>query len=160
MPRLSTLLGDESLQTASTPARFHARGPGRLCLCSDPFRVFHLAGLTTLVSCSLHLTLLCVRHFGALILVMATSSSDLPARSASTQNAITLHILSPAPEVTGGHITFSSISLDTTILQLKARLQNSITAAPPPERQRLIYRGRALVDGGLTLRKVFQSEVG
>ena len=73
-------------------------------------------------------------------------------------NAITLHVLSPAPEVNGGRITFPTISLDTTIAQLKSRIQNSIAAAPAPGRQRIIYRGRPLLDGNVTLKTVFQSE--
>lgn len=92
-------------------------------------------------------------------ITMTTPSSGSPPPSSVTPNNITLHVLSPAPEVTGGRITFSSISLDTTISQLKARLQNSITGRPLPERQRLIYRGRALGDGSLSLKTVFQSEV-
>jgi hypothetical protein len=92
-------------------------------------------------------------------ITMTTPSSDSPPPSSATPNIITLHVLSPAPEVTGGRITFSSISLDTTISQLKARLQNSITGRPLPERQRLIYRGRALGDGSLSLKTIFQSEV-
>lgn len=96
---------------------------------------------------------------------MASSESALPsnamppAANPPESDIITLHVLSPASEVTGGRITFPAISAETTISQLKARLQNSITDSPSPARQRLIYRGRPLVDGTLTLRNLFQAEV-
>ena len=86
--------------------------------------------------------------------------SASPAQAPSNiSNNVTLHVLSPAPEISGGRITFPSISLDTTVSQLKHRLQNTIPAAPSPDRQRLIYRGRRLLDENARLRDVFQAEV-
>jgi hypothetical protein len=90
---------------------------------------------------------------------MTTPSSGSPPPSSETPDITTLHVLSPAPEVTGGRISFIGIPLDTTISELKKDLQNLITGRPPPERQRLIYRGRAVGDGNLSLKTLFQSEV-
>ena len=96
---------------------------------------------------------------------MASTDAEIPPADSlpgsgrlDSSNTITLHVLSPALEVNGGRITFPAISLDTTITQLKSRIRNSVATAPSPERQRLIYRGRPLLDGSLSLKTVFQSE--
>jgi hypothetical protein len=144
----------ESLRNQILPCTSNSSNVERPAL-----HVLPLPACNILASYDLRPALLYLRNSFYVDTIMATPNSDSPPPSNVTTNVITLHILSPAPEVTGGRITFPSISLDTTISQLKARLQNSITAAPPPERQRLIYRGRALVDVSSTLKSVFQSEV-
>ena len=98
---------------------------------------------------------------------MASPNADAPGTPSAEQqgahdrvlDTIILHVLSPSPEINGGRITFPSIPLETKISHLKSRIQNSMTAPAPPERQRLIYRGRALVNMDTTLRQVLQSEV-
>jgi Ubiquitin family len=85
-------------------------------------------------------------------------SEQSPA-SAVLPDTIILHVLSPSPEVNGGRVTFPSIPLDTKISHLKSRIQNSMIAPVPPERQRLIYRGKPLLNMDATLRQVLQSEV-
>ena len=71
-------------------------------------------------------------------------------------DAIVLNVLSPSSEVPGGRITFPRIHLDTKLSQLKIRIQNVLQAAPAPARQRLIYRGHALLNTDATLRQVLR----
>src|SRR6266536_1428701 len=54
---------------------------------------------------------------------------------------ICLHVVSPGPE---NRHTFTSLPLTTTIGELKLLIADSTPSKPPPERQRLIYRGRRL----------------
>jgi Ubiquitin family len=92
----------------------------------------------------------------------ATSGPPAPdehAMPALSLDTIILHVLSPSPEVNSGRITFPSIPLDTKISHLKSRIQNSMTVPAPPERQRLIYRGRPLLNMETPLRQILQSEV-
>lgn len=84
---------------------------------------------------------------------------EQPGMPDQTPDTIVLHVLSPCAEVSGGRITFPSIPLDTKISQLKSRIQNSITVPVAPERQRLIYRGRPLLNMETTLQHILQSEV-
>src|ERR1700761_8185797 len=44
-----------------------------------------------------------------------------------------------------------TIPASTTIASLREQIQTSIPTNPPPERQRLLYGGRALVDNEQTL---------
>lgn len=73
-------------------------------------------------------------------------------------DAIVLNVLSPSSEVPGGRITFPRIHLDTKLSQLKTRIRNVLQAAPAPERQRLIYRGHALLNADATLRQVLRPQ--
>lgn len=74
-------------------------------------------------------------------------------------DAIALNVLSPSgEEVPGGRITFPRIHLDTKVSQLKIRIRNALPAAPAPERQRLIYRGHALLNADATLRQVLRPQ--
>ncbi|MCJ1402692.1 hypothetical protein MMC11_005913 [Xylographa trunciseda] len=70
---------------------------------------------------------------------------------------IYLNILSPSSEVPQ-KLTYPDISTSTTIHELKRRIQNDIETRPGPERQRLIYRGRALVQEEKTLEDIFGRE--
>lgn len=88
----------------------------------------------------------------------ASSTSSHPAEPIEEEN-ITLHILSPSPEVTNGRLTFEDLSLNTTIARLKHHIQNAIPTAPGPERQRLIYRGHALLTPTATLRQILRPQV-
>jgi Ubiquitin family len=74
---------------------------------------------------------------------------------------IDLIILSPSSEViNNGRMSYPKIALDTTIAQLRDRIQNDLPARPSPQQQRLIYRGRPLLHGELTLRQIFRGQVG
>ena len=70
---------------------------------------------------------------------------------------INLVILSPSQEV--NKLTFSGISIATTIGELKEKISAEVATHPAPTRQRLIYRGHALVDVGKTLKEVFTQEI-
>jgi Ubiquitin family len=99
------------------------------------------------------------KEAAALVAIMSDQlSSGRSGGSAERHDTIILHVLSPSPEVNGGRITFPSIPLDTDILHLKSRIQNSMTVPMPLERQRLIYRGRPVLNMHSTLRQILQSE--
>ncbi len=70
---------------------------------------------------------------------------------------INLVILSPSQEV--NRLTFSGISTATSIGELRERISFEVATHPPPARQRLIYRGHALIDAGKTLKDVFTQEI-
>ena len=87
----------------------------------------------------------------------SVGGSAITPQSASTKDHILLNVLSPSPEVTNnGRITFENISLETTVSELKERIQNYLPTHPAPVRQRLIYRGHALLNSEATLRQIFQ----
>lgn len=98
---------------------------------------------------------------------MASSNAATPGPAVPEQHeasdlqrdSITLHVLTPCPEVNGGRITFPRIHLDTKISELKSRIQNSALGPAPPARQRLIYLGRPLLNMENTLRGVLKPEV-
>lgn len=81
-----------------------------------------------------------------------------PAVALGPGDAVVLNVLSPSSEVPGGRITFPRIHLDTKLSQLKTRLRNVLQAAPAPERQRLIYRGHALLNADATLRQILRPQ--
>ena len=70
---------------------------------------------------------------------------------------INLVILSPSQEV--NKLTFSGISTATSIAELREKISAEVATHPAPARQRLIYRGHALVDAGKTLKDVFTQEI-
>ncbi|KAL8823026.1 MAG: hypothetical protein Q9191_006252, partial [Dirinaria sp. TL-2023a] len=82
----------------------------------------------------------------------AMSEPDSGARN------ITLNILSPSTEVPD-KLTFSDCTPSTTVADLKSKIQNAVATRPAPERQRLIYRGRPLVQDTATLADVFTPSV-
>ncbi|EAW07257.1 uncharacterized protein ACLA_019620 [Aspergillus clavatus NRRL 1] len=67
-----------------------------------------------------------------------------------TPHNVTLHVLCPSLESTN-RFTYNDLPLSTTVGALKARLTDSIPGRPPPHTQRLIFRGRALLDDAVTL---------
>ncbi len=73
------------------------------------------------------------------------------------KNQVDLIILSPTPEV--NKITFSGIPTATTIGELRERISTAAPSHPAPDRQRLIYRGHALIDAKKTLRDVFTQDI-
>ncbi|GIK04851.1 hypothetical protein Aspvir_008948 [Aspergillus viridinutans] len=83
---------------------------------------------------------------------MASNSSDQPTAASETfPRSITLHVLCPALH---NRFTFDDLPLSTTVAGLKARLTESIPSRPAPSNQRLIWRGRALLDDAMTLESV------
>lgn len=79
------------------------------------------------------------------------------ATMSSRDRKILLNILSPSSEVPQ-KLTYPDIPVSTTIIDLKRRIQNDVGTRPSPERQRLIYRGRALVQDDRTLEDIFGHE--
>ena len=75
----------------------------------------------------------------------------------SNPQTVLVHIVSPSTEVPD-RLTFSKIPLTTTISELKKRIHDAVPTKPTPERQRLIYRGRALGQQDLTLAALFGNE--
>ncbi|KAF2431477.1 hypothetical protein EJ08DRAFT_678246 [Tothia fuscella] len=75
------------------------------------------------------------------------------------RQAIELKILSPSAEVGAGGLHFDHIPVSTTVGELKEKIRDVISTRPPNERQRLIYRGRALARETDTLLSVFGAAV-
>lgn len=65
-----------------------------------------------------------------------------------------LHAGNPRPPHDVG-----AIPISTTIGELKSRLQTDLLERPRPEEQRLIYQGRPLMDGNVTLKEALRLEV-
>ncbi|KAF7169773.1 hypothetical protein CNMCM5623_002402 [Aspergillus felis] len=83
---------------------------------------------------------------------MASNSSDQQTAALETvPRSITLHVLCPSLP---NRFTFDDLPLSTTVAGLKARLTESIPSRPAPSHQRLIWRGRALLDDAMTLENV------
>ena len=84
------------------------------------------------------------------------SSTALADGSSSGSGAqmIVLHVLSPSTEVPR-KLTFSSVPTSTTVGELKLKIRDAVATKPTPERQRLIYRGKALTNDMIILRDVF-----
>jgi len=80
-----------------------------------------------------------------------------PETPVSKPQTIFLHILSPSSEVPN-KLTFPSIPVATTVGELKIKIQDVVATKPAPGRQRLIYRGKALVKDTDTMKDVFGQE--
>jgi hypothetical protein len=59
--------------------------------------------------------------------------------------AIILHVISPSTQVAQRY-TFKDLPLSTTVWEMKARLSATVPGQPDPQSQRLIYKGRVLVN--------------
>lgn len=70
---------------------------------------------------------------------------------------IDLIILSPSVEV--NKLTFPAISTATTVGELREKISAAAVIHAAPARQRLIYRGHALVDAKKTLKEIFTQEI-
>lgn len=81
-------------------------------------------------------------------------SGSVPSSGSRT---ITLNILSPSTEVPN-KLTLRDCTPATTVAELKSKIQNTVEAKPAPERQRLIYRGRPLIQDTATLTDIFTQE--
>ncbi|GMG49127.1 unnamed protein product [Aspergillus oryzae var. brunneus] len=90
-----------------------------------------------------------------------TSSSAPSDNSLSNSNATSgtqafiLHVLCPSLPPPN-RFTFNDLVPSITIAGLKARISQSIPNRPPPETQRLIYRGKPISDDDWTLQKVLE----
>ena len=72
--------------------------------------------------------------------------------------AITIRIKVPPGHVTSGADEFalgSALPVTTSVGQLRQQIQQAVPTHPSPERQRLLYGGRALVDNDQTLADAF-----
>lgn len=85
------------------------------------------------------------------------STEDSPLVSRSAGQTILLHVLSPSIEIPH-KLIFSDVPTSTTVAELKTRICNAVPSRPASERQRLIYRGKALVKDGATLSEIFSQE--
>ncbi len=90
---------------------------------------------------------------------MEASSSAQTSSKESQPNAqtILLHVLSPSLEIPT-KLTFSNVPTSTTVAELKTKISDAVPSRPAKERQRLIYRGKALVQEGATLKDIFSQE--
>lgn len=91
---------------------------------------------------------------------MASSSvpANLRAGSLSADpdaENIVLHVISPSFQPPS-RVTLNNIPLTTTVSEVKARITLSLASRPPPETQRLIYRGKPLSDNNETLSKIVE----
>lgn len=88
----------------------------------------------------------------------SSSTNQAPPKEPSShRQTIVLHVLSPSVEVPN-KITFPVLPIAMTIGELKYEICDKVASRPRPERQRLIYRGKALVQENLTLREVFSQD--
>ena len=74
--------------------------------------------------------------------------------SGSGAPTIVLHVLSPSTEVPK-RLTFPAVPTSTTVGELKLKIRDAVATKPAPERQRLIYRGKALTHESTMLKDVF-----
>lgn len=79
------------------------------------------------------------------------------ATASSRDRRILLNVLSPSSEVPH-KLIYPDFPTSTTIIDLKRRIQNDVPTRPSPDRQRLIYRGRALVQDDRTLEDILGHE--
>lgn len=84
---------------------------------------------------------------------MVSDTETAEASSSSDPQTIILHVLSPSADAPN-RITLNDLPLTTSVLQLKERLSDEISSRPRPEMQRLIYRGKPLVNNADTLRNI------
>lgn len=82
----------------------------------------------------------------------------LPEGSASTPkevSTISLRILSPSFE-SNQRLSFEKLPLSTTVGEVKNLIEPLAPNHPTPEQQRLIYRGRPLLNNSATLESVLE----
>lgn len=87
-----------------------------------------------------------------------SSSGASSKASNSNEQKILLHILSPSFGVPN-RLTFQDVSTSTTVGELKKKIHDAVPSKPSPQWQRLIYRGRALVQDGITLKDIFTQDM-
>lgn len=85
----------------------------------------------------------------------APGPSDSTPLSESSPTII-LHVLSPSLEAPN-RLTLSNLPLTTKIGELKDRIYRAVPSQPRPETQRLIYRGKPLLNDGETLQHILEA---
>ena len=88
---------------------------------------------------------------------MKDSEGSAAQASSASRQTIQLHIVSPSSEVSG-KLTFADISIKATVGEIKRKIQDAIATKPGPERQRIIYRGHAIVNQDLALETLLGAE--
>ena len=68
---------------------------------------------------------------------------------------IVLHVLSPSLEAPN-RITLNDLPLATKIGELKDHIYHAVASKPRPETQRLIYRGKPLLNDGEALQNIVE----
>ncbi|KAL4893758.1 hypothetical protein BDV59DRAFT_201525 [Aspergillus ambiguus] len=88
-------------------------------------------------------------------------SNPAPADPAPSEASLSfvLHILCPSLPPPN-RFTFKDLTASHTLRDLKSRISQAIPTRPPPETQRLIYRGKPLAHDGATLQLVLDPENG
>lgn len=81
--------------------------------------------------------------------------SDAPEGPSEDPHNFALHILCPSLP-SPNRFTFNDLTESTTIGDLKAQISQTIPNHPSPLTQRLIYRGKPLVDDSLTLQTLLE----
>ncbi|KAL3447006.1 hypothetical protein BJX65DRAFT_101271 [Aspergillus insuetus] len=72
----------------------------------------------------------------------------------SSPRSLIVHVLCPSVPAPN-RFTFDTLSLNTTVADLKTRLSRSIPSLPAVDSQRLFYLGKPLLDDGATLQSLF-----
>ncbi|PYH79316.1 hypothetical protein BO82DRAFT_315288 [Aspergillus uvarum CBS 121591] len=83
------------------------------------------------------------------------STADIPSASSDSPESFTLHVLCPSLPPPNRY-TIQDVSPSTTVANLKARLAGSIPSQPSPDSQRLIYRGKPLLNDAAAMRDVLE----
>lgn len=83
------------------------------------------------------------------------STTDIPSASSDSPESFTLHVLCPSLPPPNRY-TIQDVSPSTTVADLKARLAGAIPSRPSPDSQRLIYRGKPLLNDAAALRDVLE----
>ncbi|KAM5436279.1 hypothetical protein MferCBS31731_005972 [Microsporum ferrugineum] len=90
-----------------------------------------------------------------------TSNTTIPGLGSKSHPAdvdgqpIVLHVVSPSFDAQR-RITFNDLPLSTTISEVKAKITQELPSRPPPESQRLIYRGKPLSDNNQVLKHIVE----
>ncbi|KAK5091372.1 hypothetical protein LTR05_001555 [Lithohypha guttulata] len=88
---------------------------------------------------------------------MATNNlSDVAASDPTMPDNITLRIIILAHGNRAEDDLYLVLNLDTTIAQLKQRIQETLSQHPAPDVQRLIYQGRPLLEDNIPLRQILR----
>ncbi|ORY71893.1 uncharacterized protein BCR38DRAFT_22767 [Pseudomassariella vexata] len=85
---------------------------------------------------------------------MASEHANNASPAGAEASTFTLSIISPSSGVPPG-LAFSDLPLNTTVMQLKERIRDSLETKPSHQVQRLIHRGRLLSRDNETMLEVF-----
>jgi hypothetical protein len=83
------------------------------------------------------------------------SANKLNDHDTTDVHKIVLHVLSPSLDAPN-RITFSDLPVALTIAELKARITEAMPTKPHANQQRLIYRGKALLNDSIVLQQVLE----